>query len=213
MSFVDVVFNIQGDRIPADHGYHLFSAVSEIVPELHGDGEVGIHTISGSLLGDRTLAVTARGSLRVRLADNRVKDVLALAGKTLDIGGHRLTIGIPNTKALVPAARLYSRLVVIKGFMEPGSFLEAAKRQLVELGIEGEPSLVSTAEHAEANKDRKGGTRSPWLRRTVKIRDKNIVGFALNVEGLTAKESILLQEKGIGGRRRFGCGIFIPARG
>ncbi len=212
MSFVDVVFNIQGDRIPADHGYYLFSAVSEIVSDVHGDGEVGIHAISGILQRDRTLAVSPRSSLRVRLADNRVKDVMTLAGKTLEIGGHRLAVGIPNTKALVPAARLYSRLVVIKGFMEPEPFLDAAKRQLVELGIKGEASLISTAKHAEANKDRRGGTRSPWLRRTVKIRDKNIVGFALSVEELTAEESILLQEKGIGGRRRFGCGIFIPAR-
>ena len=42
--------------------------------------------------------------------------------------------------------------------------------------------------------------------------DKEIVGFALRVEELTAEESIRLQEKGIGGRRRFGCGIFVPER-
>ena len=43
--------------------------------------------------------------------------------------------------------------------------------------------------------------------------NKEIVGFAVRVEDLTAEESIGLQEAGIGGRRRFGCGVFIPASG
>jgi len=32
------------------------------------------------------------------------------------------------------------------------------------------------------------------------------------VQGLDADESLKLQEHGIGGRRRFGCGIFVPVR-
>jgi hypothetical protein len=33
------------------------------------------------------------------------------------------------------------------------------------------------------------------------------------VDYLTATESILLQEHGLGGRRHMGCGIFVPMRG
>jgi CRISPR-associated protein Cas6 len=96
--------------------------------------------------------------------------------------------------------------------MEPESFLQAVQRQLDSMDIKGRPFLVEQADVAEVNRDAKSGTRSPVLRRTIRIRDKEIVGFALRVEELTAEESILLQEKGIGGRRRFGCGIFIPDR-
>jgi len=32
----------------------------------------------------------------------------------------------------------------------------------------------------------------------------------LHVNGLTAEESIKLQEIGLGGRRHMGCGIFVP---
>ena len=32
------------------------------------------------------------------------------------------------------------------------------------------------------------------------------------VGGLTAEESICLQERGLGGRRRMGCGLFVPGR-
>jgi hypothetical protein len=32
------------------------------------------------------------------------------------------------------------------------------------------------------------------------------------IEGLTAEESLTIQEKGIGGRRHMGCGVFVPLR-
>ena len=44
----------------------------------------------------------------------------------------------------------------------------------------------------------------------IQIKDKSIVGYALRVVGLTAEESIRLQETGLGGRRRMGCGVFLP---
>jgi CRISPR-associated protein Cas6 len=57
-----------------------------------------------------------------------------------------------------------------------------------------------------------GAGKSPLVRRTLEIAGRTVVGYAVEVSGLTAEESIILQENGIGGRRRFGCGIFIPAR-
>jgi CRISPR-associated protein Cas6 len=212
MSYVDVQFSVQGDRIPADHGYFLFSAVSRLVPELHGDDQVGIHAISGRYVGDRLLAIDQRSRLTIRLFSDRIGEIIGLAGKDLILGNQHLGIGVPNTRALPPAARLYSRLVVIKGFLDPESFLDAVRRQLNQMEVKGEPSLVSVADAVKANENRKGGTRSPWLRRTLRIRDKEVVGFAVRVDGLSAESSILIQEKGVGGRRRFGCGIFIPAK-
>jgi len=50
-------------------------------------------------------------------------------------------------------------------------------------------------------------------RRVMRIKDKTIVGFQVVVAELTAEESITLQEHGLGGRRRMGCGIFVPLRG
>lgn len=50
------------------------------------------------------------------------------------------------------------------------------------------------------------------IRRTLRIRDKTVVGYALAVTELTADESIRLQEAGVGGRRRFGCGLFVLLR-
>lgn len=209
---VDVQFRLVGSEIPADHGYCLLSALSRIVPALHGDDAVGVHPIGGRLLGDRRLALTDRSRLSIRIDADRIAEVLPLAGKSLSIDGSPIRVGTPQTRALTPAPRLYSRLVVIKGFLEPEPFLEAARRQLEALAIRGEPQLVPQPAVAAANAGRPTGSRSPYVRRTIRIHDREMVGFALRVQDLTAEESLRLQEHGLGGRRRFGCGIFIPDR-
>ncbi|MFH0825635.1 MAG: type I-MYXAN CRISPR-associated protein Cas6/Cmx6 [Pseudomonadota bacterium] len=212
MPFVDVLFPVQGNVVPVDHGYHLYSAVSKILPQLHGDDAVGVHPISGALNGDRSLLLTDRSFLSIRLPAERVGEILPLAGKVLRVLDSDVRVGVPHARGLTPAPRLYGRLVVIKGFTEPHAFLDAVQRQLDALGVKGKAGLVEQSRFAEENQGRNGGTRSPFLRRTIRIRDKEVVGFALRLEELTAEESILVHEKGIGGRRRFGCGIFIPDR-
>lgn len=209
---VDVQFRLVGSDIPADHGYCLLSALARIVPALHGDDEVGVHPIGGNLVGNRRLALTERSRLSIRIDVDRIAEVLPLAGALLSIDGSPIRVGTPQTRALVPAPRLYSRLVVIKGFLEPEAFLDAARRQLEALSIRGQPQLVPQPHAVAANRDKRTGTRSPYLRRTIRIHDREVVGFALRVQDLTAEESIRLQEHGLGGRRRFGWGIFVPDR-
>jgi CRISPR-associated protein Cas6 len=212
MPVVDVRFRLRGTEIPVDHGYQLFSAISRVVSQLHRDETVGVHPIAGEFSGDRLQRVNNRSLLIVRIDAARIAEVLPLAGKELRLGEHSLRVGVPYIAALKPTARLYSRLVTIKGFTEPEPFLDAARRQLEEMGVRGTPALVGQHDVAEVNRGKRSGTRSPYLRRTIRIRDKEIVGFAVRVEGLTAEESVLLQERGLGGRRRFGCGLFIPYR-
>lgn len=47
-------------------------------------------------------------------------------------------------------------------------------------------------------------------RRLLRIKDRRMVGYAVQVTGLTAEESIKLQEHGLGGRQKMGCGFFVP---
>ena len=58
----------------------------------------------------------------------------------------------------------------------------------------------------------KGPKAGEPRRRIVHIKGKKIVGYPLIVQGLTADESIRLQEQGLGGRTRIGCGFFVPYR-
>jgi len=213
MPIVDVAFRLTGDSVPADHGYALLAAVARIVPAVHGDDAIGIHPIIGRHIGNRTLALTERSRLVFRLDSDRIAEILPVAGKQLDLDGYLLRVGVPETRALRPAARLRSRLVTIKGFLEPEPFLEAVGRQLSDLGIQGIPGLLKRrADTSLEGRSAAAPNRSPFIRRTLRIRDKEIVGYAIEVIGLDAADSITLQERGLGGRRRFGCGVFVPAR-
>jgi CRISPR-associated endonuclease/helicase Cas3 len=91
--------------------------------------------------------------------------------------------------------------VTIKGFTDPGPFLDAVGRQLDELGVGGRPEIPTVPA---------GPRRGLPLRRVLKVRQSVIVGFAVIVSGLTDAESLRLQECGLGGRRHMGCGIFSP---
>lgn len=159
-------------------------------------------------MGDRRLALTRGSSLIFRLSHERLPDLMVLAGKRLRVADEFVRLGVPQVMPLRVASGLWSRLVTIKGFLDPDSFLQAAQRQLVEMGIQGTASLLSTAEATSFE----GGTgsRSSFIRRTLRIRDKEIVGFSVNVGGLSPEGSIRLQECGLGGRQRMGCGVFVP---
>ena len=129
------------------------------------------------------------------------------------IADSRIQVGVPESRGLTATENLHAHLVIIKGFMEPDEFLEAARRQTNALEVDpNKLCLIDQPHVVHMNRHRDGGTRSPYLRRTVRVRGKEIVGFALNATGLTAEESIALQTYGIGGRRRFGCGIFVACK-
>lgn len=209
---VDLEFPVRGETVPADHGFSLFGALCGVVPWLHADEAVGVHRIGGRLVGGRTLALTPASRLRLRLPASRIADALPLAGQQLDLGGARLGVGVPTIQPLRPAPTLVSRLAVIKGFQAPEPFLEAARRQAEALGIEGRLALMGRAKEGSLEGATSRAAGEP-IRRTLRIHDREIVGFALAATELTAEESLRLQEVGIGGRRRFGCGLFVPLRG
>ena len=50
-------------------------------------------------------------------------------------------------------------------------------------------------------------------RRSLTVGGRRVVGYSVRVTGLSAKESLALQENGIGGKRRMGCGLFRATRG
>lgn len=192
MPYVDLAFRLTGTKVPVDHGYALYSAISRLLPEIHGAKNIGVHPIRGTYCGNGELMLRDSSRLILRLESERIGDVLKLAGKRLDIDSDSLRVGIPEVRLLRPRASLYSRLVTIKGFMEPAAFLESAKRQLEKLRVNAELQVGE--------------------RQTFRVKDKQVVGFEMAAQGLDAGASLCLQESGLGGRRHMGCGVFVPIR-
>lgn len=207
---VDLSFRLRGSSIPADHGYALFGALSRQLPWLHGDEAVGIHPIHGQLIGQRQLALTRLSRLTLRLPAAKIPDAIRLAGCRLEVDGASLLVGVPEVRPLQPRPSLVSRLVVIRGFTEPASFLEAVERQMARLEIDASPSLLPR--RRDRSLEAQAGAHDAIVRRTLRICDKEVVGFAVQVGDLNMSDSLRLQAAGLGGRRRFGCGVFLPAR-
>ena len=193
---INVQFPVEGDKLPADHGYLLYAAISQFKPELHETGWLGVEMISGMPAGDGLIALPRRAQLNLRIPADHFGAVIPLAGKRLEIEKHIIRLGIPTARPLLPSTKLYSRIVTIRGFMETPEFLEAANRQLSELEI--------TAKLELPKEDRSR------FRRIITVKDKKIVGFSLLAHSLSDEDSIKLQAHGIGGRRTMGCGIFNP---
>ena len=190
MPSIDLAFRLTGSAVPVDHGYALYAALSRILPEIHAAKDIGVQPIRGVYSGNGTLHLTDFSRLILRLPDEQIQAYLKLAGKRLAVDEHPLSVGVPEVRTLRPVARLRARLVTIKGFLKEEEFLAAAKRQLEQLGIKGQAYLGA--------------------RRTFRVRDKQVVGFEVAVTGLTVEDSVRLQENGLGGRRKMGCGVFVP---
>ena len=193
---ITVRFPVQGQKLPADHGYPLYAAISQIKPELHETKWLGVEMISGMPFDKGLIVLPSNAELHLRIPADKFGEVIPLAGKRLEIDEHTIHLGIPTAQPLVPSANLYARIVTIRGFMEVPEFLEAANRQLKEMEITAKLELPS--------EDRSR------FRRILTVRDKKIVGFSLVARDLNDEDSIKLQSYGIGGRRAMGCGIFNP---
>jgi CRISPR-associated endonuclease/helicase Cas3 len=189
---IDVAFqtSVQGS-IPQDHGYLLLAALSHLDPRFHGADWLAIHPIAGQPLGDAMVVRPRVPALRLRVPPARIPEVLVLAGKTLVVAGTKILLGVSQLYMLRPAAQLASRMVTLKGYTEPGPFENRIKQELESRSIKAAVEV--------------------GRRRIVTVAGDKVVGFGLRLLGLSDEDSLAVQYAGLGGRQRFGCGIFGPA--
>ncbi len=192
---VDLYFEVRGHEIPIDHGYLLYGAISRIIedpsePWLHESDSIGIHLIRGRYLGRGRLALTTSSRIGIRAPADQIHRLLPLTGKQLALGDMTIQVGPPQSRPLSPAPNLYAHLVTTRNGQDEARFDEEICRQLAALDVRGRPH------------------RGP--RHIFRVKEKRIVAHSLVVTELTAEESIRLQEVGLGGRRKLGCGVFLP---
>lgn len=239
---VKVSFSLIGKQLPADHGYLVYSAIARVtqrgssptvregsgstdvssVSPLHKADWLAIELVSGFASGRGLIALPERGaSLHLRIPSEHYRDLLPLAGKRLDIGGHQIRLGLPVARPLEPAPSLYARVVTIKKFTEAEPFLEAVKRKLDQFGVKGRVELpreelrpaalnrdgTNTRLHdktlhgqrdlsvppAVAGGSSNQDAQGRYRRRIVTIHGKAVVGFSVAVHDLNDEDSLLLQ--------------------
>lgn len=212
--FIDISFRLIGNKIPLDHGYALYGSLSRFQPSLHRAEWLAVHSINGLAGGNSELLLNKDSRLRLRVLVEKLPEVLPLAGKRLEVvSGERgglIHVGTPEIYSLHPCESLYSRCVTIKvSEVEEAQqtpdremFLAAARKQLVAQGITGDVWV-------DDERDPSGRERS---RRVLRIKDRVIVGYAVTVRNLSDEDSLKLQEVGLGGRKRMGCGVFVSLK-
>ena len=206
---LDILFRVIGTEVPSDHGYALYGALSRILETeedrwMHGNPHIGLHTVRGTPLGNGRRLIGPNARLGLRLPSDLLPRSLKLAGKSLDLDGCKLRIGVSETRALIPAATLHCRIATTKNGNDSARFDAEIARQLAALGIRGKVFRVPEDPGGKDGRDPS--------RRIFRVKSKRIVGYSVLATELTAEESILLQERGLGGRRRMGCGVFVPIR-
>ena len=202
--YIDLVFSLTGQTLPLDKGYIVYSALSRICPAIHELENISIHPIAGIPEPSKQLRLTQRSKLQIRLPVDLIPSIYeSLAGQTFSIGKNQFQLGIPEYNPLQSFPDLYSRLVIIRRFQEPQRFLEAAKRQLERLNIQGTITLSTRA------------NGQPQCRQlTIRKKDKTfpLRGFGVQVTDLNPEDSITLQKYGMGGKQKMMCGVFVPSR-
>lgn len=202
MNFIDLAFHLQGKSLPADHGFALYGAISRLLPAVHEANGIAIHPVRGCNIGDRQMQLTDSSRLVIRTSAERIGELLPLAGKQLVIAGHSLRVGVPQVFTLTPGTAVRSRLVVIKISSDTPTapsedqFLAALRRKLTAFDISSECPITL------------------GKRRTVRIHHKEVVGYEVIIEHLTAPESIALQSNSPPdpthrfSRTHMGCSVF-----
>jgi CRISPR-associated protein Cas6 len=207
---VDVSFPLLLTSAPRDHGYLLYSAISRVVPGLHEARWLGVHPLSGRPIDDETLDLGDGAHLRLRLPADKIPAVLVLAGAALNVNGKSATIGAPTIYTLSPAASLDARMVAIKLTNAPVHANPTFGRHTLDLDAFRKRYAQEIERQLAAIEIRK-----PFEirgKRSLTVAGRRVLGYAVRVTSLSREESLRLLTRGIGGKRRMGCGVFRPTR-
>ncbi len=199
---VDMIFAVSCRCLPLDHAYALSTALQQALPWLRHEEDAGVHVIHGAesgngwyrpeaCAGDELIYLSHRTRLELRLPSARVEDAQTLTGKTLDIAGYPLSIGPSRTRLLNPLSTLFSRYVVADAAQDEEGFTKIAARQLENVGIVVRKLLCGKTHR-------------------INLPVEELFTRSLMVAELSKRESVLLQQKGLGPARTMGCGLFIP---
>lgn len=197
---VDIVFGISCRALPVDHAYALSSAICSELDWFEDEPDAAVHTIHVAASGNgwyrpdnagQLLHPSRRTKLILRIPKQRVEDASSLIGKTIDVAGNPLTINNMNQKPLSEITTIFARYIVVEHARSEMEFLNEVMASLQRMGIKPKKMLCGK----EAS---------------LKLEDGEITTRSLMIADLTFKDSILLQQKGLGSHRWMGCGIFLP---
>jgi CRISPR-associated protein Cas6 len=212
MNFLEIQFSLQGKTLPADHGYALYSAIKKLLREAEEatlpkdlPREVRLCSIPGVSDRDGLIYLNRNSRFRLRCPSEQMQLWYRfLQNQVLDIRGHLIRfvqprITLPEANGTLASRMVTFKLEAIDHLDVPRYFLESCQKGLDRIGVKGQAFIPSDVD-------------GDLARRSLQVKDKQIVGYSVVVEGLSQEDSLTLQWHGLGGRQHFGCGWFYPLR-
>ena len=202
---LDLSFAIRCKHLPQDHNWALATAIKEHLPWIGEDHYSGIHSIhvaadaNGWLRpedgSEQLLIPSRRTRLLLRITKEKLEDAQQLSGKTLDVAGHRLTVGAAKEKPLQHAAVLFARYVLADENQTEDDFLQRMANEIQTHFDFKVRKMMCGRSHYLQTPD---GPQSQQFTRHLMIADLN------------HDVSLRLQQLGLAGGKAFGCGLFLP---
>lgn len=190
-AMLDAVFALTGRTVPREPRRLLADALQAWLPWLATAPGAGVHRLKVVADEGEAALLSQRARLVLRAPRTRLPELLALAGCELDLAGHRVRLGPPGARELLPYRTLYAEFVAAADDDE-AAFLRAVDGELGAMGVKGE--RICGRRHVL----RDGASWMP--------------GFSLMLDGLSPTDSLRVLEAGLGAHRRLGCGLFVPHR-
>ncbi len=184
---LDIAFDLKGSFIPAGYVFALWDEVVRCLPWLDAEKYAGILPLRAAANGENML-LPQRTKLVLRLPTKLAPQAMQLCGQELDAGGSALRIGKAKEKLLQPHPTLHAQLV--ESNSEEEAFLADMADQLREMGVVCK--LIC------------------GKRNTVTGAKQSVAGYSLVLHDLKPDASLQIQRAGLGGKRHYGCGIFVP---
>ena len=184
---VEIVYDLKGGTLPGEYTFALWQELVRALPWLETEEQAGLLPLRGARSGGAML-LPQRAKLVLRLPQRLVPQARQLSGRELEVAGHVLQVGAARERPLLAHPTLHAHLVASAS--GENEFLDEVAERLHELDI---PCKWICGKHIE-------------------LRDEEqvISGYSLVVYELNPEGSLRLQQEGLGGERRYGCGLFIP---
>ncbi|GAB4483648.1 MAG: hypothetical protein OHK0044_33020 [Burkholderiaceae bacterium] len=162
--------------------------MAAVLPWLNDEPLAGVHPMRGLTPCADGLLIGGRTRLTLRAPAQRAADCERLQGTRIEVPA-QLAIGRVSVRELLPYPVLHAKLVVT-GADEEGDFVADVERGVAELDVDCEMIVGKRGEL--------------WTD------GQRLAGFSLMLHGLSAEESLHVQERGLGLHRKLGCGLFVP---
>ena len=194
----ELSFSVDCKELPYDHAYELSSAILNLVPEIENDKRNAIQTLHGPMSGNgwvrpdsENIPLSKRAKLIMRINKNQLNDIKSIEGKEIMLFGNTLKIGAPKVKSFLVVKDLFCRFVTSDYKISEDDFLSNIQNELKGLNINIRKALCGKS-------------------MVISFGEKTLYTRSLMIADLSKEESLKLQEEGVGDKKLYGCGIFLP---